>query len=706
MKSIVPGSAVFLCCCISLVCGFSTAVADISGKKWEILDPVLAYSTDEVGWSLETVHALQAVGIDYVGSLVDKTEKELPPDFTLKSLTEIKSWLAERGLGLGMNISWPSDESPTDIFMITQLGMKIDTPGKIREAKLVRKLRLNFTEGRNPVFARPIDSMPWSTRTKNALKDEEIYYIGALVKMTEGELEKVPNLGAKSLDEVINWLEPRGLEPGINPHWPSGKQEEKEWVNKLNLPNSLDELPENIKLILAQRIDRLDWKPLAKMVLKGEGIYYIGSLVKMTRAELIRVPNFSSKNINEITDWLTSKGLWLGMNIPWPSDKQEEKELVNKLNPPDSLEELSENAKWILTQSIDNMDWSLRIKNALKNEEIYYIEVLVKMTEEELQKIPNLGKKSIDEIKDRLTSGGLRLGMNIDWPSNPEQEQELIKKLNPFQDVPEELIPILARPIDSVDWAIRTKLSLTNVKIDYIGALVKMTEEELRKFVTLNKKSFTEIKDWLAQRGLRLGMNISWPSDKTEEAELVNGINTYRSYDSQKETEWVQKLNPIEERKGVGNGFLTPLEEQVLKMRFGIGEDSRTLKEIGEILNLTQQKILQIQNRALQTLYKKGIGINPDILYHIGIKFYEGERVNKKPYRAAEFWKKASDQGHADAQYSLGYLYSKGEGVGKDMEQAIQLWKKAAAQGHEEAQRSLDEQEQCSLNLFQKLNKK
>ena len=53
----------------------------------------------------------------------------------------------------------------------------------------------------------------------------------------------------------------------------------------------------------------------------------------------------------------------------------------------------------------------------LKAENIYYIGDLVQRTEVELLKTPNLGKKSLTEIKDVLASRGLSLGMRLDnWP--------------------------------------------------------------------------------------------------------------------------------------------------------------------------------------------------------------------------------------------------------------------------------------------------
>lgn len=70
-----------------------------------------------------------------------------------------------------------------------------------------------------------------------------------------------------------------------------------------------------------------------------------------------------------------------------------------------------------LLQTIDELDLTVRSANCLKAENIYYLGDLVKRTENELLKTPNLGKKSLNEIKELLSSKGLSLGMSIDnWP--------------------------------------------------------------------------------------------------------------------------------------------------------------------------------------------------------------------------------------------------------------------------------------------------
>jgi DNA-directed RNA polymerase subunit alpha len=70
-----------------------------------------------------------------------------------------------------------------------------------------------------------------------------------------------------------------------------------------------------------------------------------------------------------------------------------------------------------LLQAIDELDLTVRSANCLKAENIYYVGDLIQRGEMELLKTPNLGKKSLTEIKDVLASKGLSLGMHLDnWP--------------------------------------------------------------------------------------------------------------------------------------------------------------------------------------------------------------------------------------------------------------------------------------------------
>jgi len=71
----------------------------------------------------------------------------------------------------------------------------------------------------------------------------------------------------------------------------------------------------------------------------------------------------------------------------------------------------------IYTRPVDDLELTVRSANCLKAESIYFIGDLIQRTENDLLKTPNLGKKSLTEIKSVLASHGLSLGMRLDnWP--------------------------------------------------------------------------------------------------------------------------------------------------------------------------------------------------------------------------------------------------------------------------------------------------
>ena len=81
----------------------------------------------------------------------------------------------------------------------------------------------------------------------------------------------------------------------------------------------------------------------------------------------------------------------------------------------------------ILLRPVDDLELTVRSANCLKAENIFLIGDLIQRTEVELLKTPNLGKKSLTEIKDVLATRGLSLGMRLEnWP--PENLEELMAK--------------------------------------------------------------------------------------------------------------------------------------------------------------------------------------------------------------------------------------------------------------------------------------
>ena len=85
-----------------------------------------------------------------------------------------------------------------------------------------------------------------------------------------------------------------------------------------------------------------------------------------------------------------------------------------------------------LLRKVDELELSVRSANCLKNDNIVYIGDLVQKSEAEMLRTPNFGRKSLNEIKEVLSTMGLHLGMEIpNWP--PENIEDLAKKLEePF----------------------------------------------------------------------------------------------------------------------------------------------------------------------------------------------------------------------------------------------------------------------------------
>jgi len=85
-----------------------------------------------------------------------------------------------------------------------------------------------------------------------------------------------------------------------------------------------------------------------------------------------------------------------------------------------------------LLRKVDELELSVRSANCLKNDNIVYIGDLVQKSEQEMLRTPNFGRKSLNEIKEVLSSMGLGLGMTVaGWP--PENVEDLAKRLEePF----------------------------------------------------------------------------------------------------------------------------------------------------------------------------------------------------------------------------------------------------------------------------------
>jgi hypothetical protein len=156
------------------------------------------------------------------------------------------------------------------------------------------------------------------------------------------------------------------------------------------------------KVHLYRDIEQIELSVRTYLCLRNEGIRFPGEFAQMGEAELLRIPNFGRKSLNELKEVLTQVGLHLGMEIPdWP---------------PSDIEVLSQRAAKLL-ERVDELELSVRSANCLRNDGITYVGELVQKSEAEMLRTPNFGRRSLNEIKELLAASGLHLGMDLSrWP--------------------------------------------------------------------------------------------------------------------------------------------------------------------------------------------------------------------------------------------------------------------------------------------------
>ena len=152
----------------------------------------------------------------------------------------------------------------------------------------------------------------------------------------------------------------------------------------------------------------------------------------------------------------------------------------------------------MLDTPVTDFELSVRARNCLKKMNIRTLGDLLKVSEAELLSYRNFGETSLVEIKNMLSSKGLRLGQGVDGQlrRNPNDAFEELKGLAPDH--------VLNKPITSLDLSVRARKALQLLGIGTIGDLAMRTEAELMGVKNFGSTSLDEIKERLEVHNLSL----------------------------------------------------------------------------------------------------------------------------------------------------------------------------------------------------------
>jgi len=151
----------------------------------------------------------------------------------------------------------------------------------------------------------------------------------------------------------------------------------------------------------------------------------------------------------------------------------------------------------VLDIPVTDFELSVRARNCLKKMNIRTLGDLIKTTEAELLAYKNFGETSLKEIKDMLAAKGLRLGQAL------EEGSDMADLLGPRPaNVSNQ--GVLATPIEHIEFSIRSRRALDSLKITTLGELIARTDAELLACKNFGQTSLNEVKQRLAEYGLRL----------------------------------------------------------------------------------------------------------------------------------------------------------------------------------------------------------
>lgn len=153
----------------------------------------------------------------------------------------------------------------------------------------------------------------------------------------------------------------------------------------------------------------------------------------------------------------------------------------------------------VLETPVTDFELSVRSRNCLRKMNIRTLGDLTRTTEVALLSSKNFGETSLSEIKEMMTSKGLRLGMALEGAERPQPAHA-----TPLEEIPPEQKALLSKSISDLNLSVRARKCMTKLNIQTLGDVVVRTGDELMECKNFGVTSLNEVREKLAGMGLKL----------------------------------------------------------------------------------------------------------------------------------------------------------------------------------------------------------
>ena len=158
----------------------------------------------------------------------------------------------------------------------------------------------------------------------------------------------------------------------------------------------------------------------------------------------------------------------------------------------------------VLEIPVTDFELSVRARNCLKKMNIRTLGDLTRVSEQQLLSSKNFGETSLQEIKEMLSSKGLRLGQSLDESAAVSSGGGFERRYTPTQQLSEQEQAVLSKPVSELNLSVRARKCMNRLGINILSDLVQRTADELLESKNFGVTSLTEVREKLRNFGLTL----------------------------------------------------------------------------------------------------------------------------------------------------------------------------------------------------------